>query len=254
MASLKWHGYGEHSVKKEKERGSVIIMIVLCMVGMLLTFALAIEFGVAWSKHAAYDNDLVIAKQATQEAGFGMQLKNSDEPHKLLAVKLAETLKQNGYKGDIKVRFYEADEAHLGPELQARGISNDEKNRRRVRVMAYQITISEPYKPMTGLGEANTAFTISNGTETCLVPYGLHQTYHPPKDGSYKVGTFYEITFGKAADGSVDPSNPIITSTSTDFLSDSEVSVGKLKQIDGLKAAMNEGYDRAAYILSTNPR
>ena len=253
MASLKWHGYGEHSVKKEKERGSVIIMIVLCMVGMLLAFALAIEFGVAWSKHAAYDNDLVIAKQATQEAGFGMKLKNSDEPHKLLAVKLAETLKQNGYKGDIKVRFYEATESEVGGGLQANGVSNDPKNIRRVRVMAYQITITEPYKPMTGLGKGNTAFNISNGTETCLVPYGLHQTYRPSGVSSYHDGTFYEITFGKAADGSVDVNNPVITENGR-FLADSEVSVGKLKQIDGLKAAMNEGYKRAANILSTNPR
>lgn len=251
MASLKWHGYGEHSIKK-KERGSVIIMIVLCMVGMLLTFALAIEFGLAWSKHAAYDNDLVIAKQATQEAGFGMQLKNSDEPHKLLAVKLAETLKQNGYKGDIKVRFYEATDSELGTELQNHGISNDPKNIRRVRVMAYQITISEPYKPMTRLGEANTAFNISNGTETCLVPYGLHQTYRPNGSSSYAAGQVYEITFAKAADGSVDVSNPQVGAGS--WLTDSEVSIGKLEQIDGLKAAMNEGYDRAAYILSTNPR
>lgn len=249
MPSLKRHA----AAGADRERGSVIIMVVLCMVGMLLTFALAIEFGIVWSKHAAYDNDLVIAKQATQEAGFGMELKNSDEPHILLATKLAETLKQNGYKGDVKVRFYEATESEVGSELQAHGVSNSPENTRRVRVMAYQVSISEKYAPATGIGLSNLALDISNGTETCLVPYGLHMTYRPEGAGAYAAGQVYEITFAKAADGSVDTSNPSVGQGA--WLSDSQVSVGSLiKQTDGLKAAMSEGYARAATILGGNPR
>ena len=157
----------------EAGNGSVTVLMTMSAIAIALTLVLLTELGCVMVMKSHYDNDLNAAREATMESGFQMELKSSDDPGYLVAQKLRDSLRANGYRGSATLAFEEMG----GEELSARTSLSGE-DELKVRPMAYQIVLSEPYTGVTPAGAswlANAA--ISTGIECGMCGYGAYGTF-----------------------------------------------------------------------------
>lgn len=224
-----------------EEDGSVAVFTVLAVLVLAILLVLMIEISMIMSVKTAYDNDLNVAREATLESGFQMKLKNSDDPGYDIAVKLASSLKSNGYEGKATVAFKELSRDEIFAGTTAAVSMEDTE---RVRCLAYQIILSDPYRSLTVpganlLGNA----VVKAGTECGICPYGMYYVYRPaelresPGAGTEQV---YEI------DCSNNVEDDAVTE-GTDQGADQLLSTG------GMQAACDRALDLAEKALEADP-
>ncbi|MBS7406082.1 MAG: hypothetical protein KIG15_00310, partial [Coriobacteriales bacterium] len=90
------------------EHGNITVFAAFFGMSMVMLLLIAVEFGCVYAVKSAYDNDLNVAREETLSAGFGMELKSSPDPGALLARRVTQSLRRNGYGGEISFWFYEA--------------------------------------------------------------------------------------------------------------------------------------------------
>ena len=90
------------------EHGNITVFAAFFGMSMVMLLLIAVEFGCVYAVKSAYDNDLNVAREETLSAGFGMELKSSPDPGALLAQRVTQSLRRNGYGGEISFWFYEA--------------------------------------------------------------------------------------------------------------------------------------------------
>lgn len=189
-----------------EETGSVTVLTALTMIGLTLGLVLLIELSMIMSAKTILDNDLSIAREATLENSFQMQLKSSDDPGGEISKCIARSLKENGYKGRATLRFSELSKERIvrssGGVIEPSNTANAGKSVNRVRCMAYQVVLKDPYRAITGGGASWLKdVEVATGIEAAMSPYALYKTYRPQtlesSDGAEILAT-YEIDCAKS--------------------------------------------------------
>lgn len=170
------------------ESGNVTIAALLFMASLALALILALEASCAYAQKTAYDNLLNIAREETFSAGFDMQLKSSDDPGMLISEKLRDSLRSNGYQGQIEVEFYEATPGEIE---NANPVIDSADN---VRVLVYRVEVQQPYKNVVAPALLFTEATLASETCASLCPYALHKTYRP--DDVDAIAWHYSVPSG----------------------------------------------------------
>ena len=155
------------------ERGNVTIAALLFMGSLALALVLALEASCAYTQKTVYDNLLNIAREETFSAGFDMQLKSSDNPGELICQKLCDSLRANGYQGQVEMEFYEATPEEIedaNPAID--GADN-------VRVIVYRVGIKSPYTSIAAPAIWLPGVTLASEETASMCPYALHKTYRP---------------------------------------------------------------------------
>ena len=156
------------------EHGNITVFAAFFGMSMVMLLLIAVEFGCVYAVKSAYDNDLNVAREETLSAGFGMELKSSPDPGALLARRVTQSLRRNGYGGEISFWFYEA----TAEEIEHACPLIDEATN--VRAMAYHVQLDKPYENVMAPRQLLDGVRISNGITASLAPYSLHRTYKPP--------------------------------------------------------------------------
>lgn len=94
-------------------RGSVSVLTAAIMLMLLLGLAFAADLSAALSARSSQANLAGVARDATMSSAFLMQAKNSEDPGGEVARRAAESLRENGWEGEIDVWFAEADASEL---------------------------------------------------------------------------------------------------------------------------------------------
>lgn len=228
-----------------EETGSVTVFIALTTIGLTLGLILLIEISMVMSAKAILDNDLSIAREATLENGFQMQLKNSDDPGKDTATCLARSLKQNGYEGHATLCFSELSRERIVQSskgmIEPSNTTNAGKSVNRVRCMAYQIVLKDPYRAVTGGGTSWLKdMRIATGIEAAMSPYALYKTYRPQAlelSDSAETLTTYEIDCSKSGDDCI-----------------TQAPSGTSERSDGLISAEQLAVQQAIDSINSNPQ
>lgn len=182
----------ERARLKLDEQGSVTLFAAMAATGIALLAAFVLCLAGLFVQKSALDNDLEVAREATLANGFQMEVKNSSEPGQLIAKRICESLRANGYEGEVFVQFYEAS----ATDLAASDPSLSESDRDKVRALAYQVTVAQPPLRLAALGMYE-GISVKSGITCTMCPYGAHKTYKPQDDedvSNYHDGTLYLYT------------------------------------------------------------
>lgn len=156
------------------ETGNVTIMTLLLMGSLAAALVIALEFACVYAQKLVLDNYLNIAREETFSAGFDMQLKSSSNPVQLISSKLVESLRSNGYNGEIDIEFYEATRKEIE---QANPLIDSAEN---VRVLVYQARLEATHENVVAPAAWLSDILLSSATCASMCPYSLHKTYRPP--------------------------------------------------------------------------
>ena len=218
--------------RTQDERGSVTVFTTLAMCAMVLAFVLMVCLVCMFVQKSGLDNDLEVAREETLANGFQMELKNANDPGALIANRVYDSLRRNGYDGAFTMQFYEATDAQI--RAANPGMTDDEIDQ--VRCMAYQVVLEQgTYEVIPGaslLNGVSSDLTVSSGIACAMCPYSLYKTYKPGDMAgvAYNSGVLY--VYKVSADGQVS-SSTAATSTMTTGMS-AAVEAAKAKPVSVL--------------------
>lgn len=161
------------------ESGAVTIVTVAVCLVLMLFLGFAFELSAAVDARASQDNDLATARNATMASTTLLMAKNSDNPGEYIAQTAVDSLRKNGFNGDVEVWFYESASSNLphGKRAWAWGIQTKSS------LKGYFATYA--------LGD----FSIPIGAHVCAhaVPYTAGTAWRPASYGngkySFKAGS-----------------------------------------------------------------
>lgn len=95
------------------QRGSVSVLSLVLVLMLLLGLAFAADLAGTMAIRSSQANLVAIARDSTMSGAFLMQAKNADDPGAAVARRTAESLRENGWDGEIEVWFAEAPASDL---------------------------------------------------------------------------------------------------------------------------------------------
>lgn len=218
------------------ERGSVTVFTALTMTSLVLALALMVGFACLFAQKSALDNDLQLAREETLANGFQMELKNSEDPGRLISNKVCASLRRNGYEGAFAMQFYEATRS----EIRAACPSLSDEDVDKVRALAYQVVLTQgAFEVIPGLSLLNgfpDELVVASGIACDLCPYSLFKTYRPgedPEAPNYSEGVLYLYTVSSSGETSL-------------------ASVGKDEMTSGMRAAVQAACGQPESLLAGN--
>ena len=87
------------------QRGSVSVLSLVLVLMLLLGLAFAADLAGAMAIRSSQANQVAIARDSTMSGAFLMQAKNADDPGAAVAKRAAESLRENGWDGEIEVPY-----------------------------------------------------------------------------------------------------------------------------------------------------
>lgn len=151
--------------------GNVTVATFLIAIPVTLLIVAAIACSLVFVRWAILSSSLSAARETTMTAGFQMMLKNSNDPGKMVADKLATELRSAGVDDALTVWFIESGNPALGENTRA---------------LAYYAVVKTTYGEGTLLG----SLEIPCSTTASIVPYAATHVYKPPSASSIEVYRF----------------------------------------------------------------
>lgn len=105
------------------ERGTIAPLVVMAALLLFAVLAFSIDQGIACVAKVKQENALDAARDACMDASFALVVKNDDEPGRAVAHRIAETLRREGFAGEVAVWFYEAPAAEVPTSRRVWGIA-----------------------------------------------------------------------------------------------------------------------------------
>ncbi|MEA5019888.1 MAG: hypothetical protein VB027_05925 [Gordonibacter sp.] len=164
---------------KKNEVGTVAPLIVVSALLLLTVLAFAIDQGVACAIKVRQENALDAARDACMAPSFALVAKNSDDPGRMVAVKLVQVLHEADVKGKITVWFYEVPVEDLSDS-------------RRVWGIGVQAQENSPTTFAQSLGI--TSLPVASNRVIVAEPFSSEVTWRPNFDGGNGC---YELDTGK---------------------------------------------------------
>ena len=147
------------------QRGSVSVLSLMLMLMLLLGLAFAADLAGALAMRSSQANLAGIARDSTISGAFLMEAKNADEPGAAVARKAAESLRENGWDGEIEVWFAEAPSSELPASKRA---------------WAWGVRISEESPAwFASVFSAMDGVQVADGACARAVPYTAGQAWRP---------------------------------------------------------------------------
>lgn len=148
------------------QRGSVSVLSLVLVLMLLLGLAFAADLAGAMAIRSSQANQVAIARDSTMSGAFLMQAKNADDPGAAVAKRAAESLRENGWDGEIEVWFAEAPASDLPAGKRA---------------WAWGMSISEESPTwFAGAFSALDGVEVGDGACARAVPYTAGTAWRPP--------------------------------------------------------------------------
>lgn len=95
------------------ERGNMLPLAVAAALVLFAVLAFAVDQGVAYAAKARQENALDAARTACMDASFALVAKNADDPGRMIAERVARSVRDAGFHGKVAVWFYEEPETSV---------------------------------------------------------------------------------------------------------------------------------------------
>lgn len=105
------------------ERGSIAPLAVMAALLLFSVLAFSVDQGIACAVKTGQENALDAARDACFDASFALAAKNDEDPGLAVARRLAETLRAEGFPGEVDVWFYEVPKEDLPASRRVWGIA-----------------------------------------------------------------------------------------------------------------------------------
>lgn len=91
----------------EKQSGNALVYGIFWTFALMLALGLVLDLGGAFGT-AIHDNSMMqVTREETQSTGNGFLVKNSDDPTRALATQVAQSLRDQGFDGEIEIDVWE---------------------------------------------------------------------------------------------------------------------------------------------------
>ena len=91
----------------EAERGNVLAYGLFCTLLVILGLALVVDMGLAMATAIHQNSMMQVTREETQSTGNAFVVKNENRPLDALAQQITESLRAQGYEGQIDIDAYE---------------------------------------------------------------------------------------------------------------------------------------------------
>lgn len=170
-----WRGRSLRSFPTS-ERGGIAPLAVIATFVLFGILSFSVDQGVAYAFKARQENALDSARASCMDASFLFAAKNADNPGRLVAERIVEAVRLQGFDGRATVWFYEAPEGEV-PRTE------------RLWLVGMQVEEDVPTVLAHGLGIETIPAASYRVME--LVPYSSETHWRPAgsSSGRYEYGT-----------------------------------------------------------------
>ncbi len=151
------------------ERGNIAPLAVVSTMVLLAVLAFSVDQGIACAVKVRQENALDAARDACMDASFALVAKNEENPGRVMADRITNSLKQQGFEGKASIWFYEV------PAIQV-------PSSRRVWGIAIQIQEQAPTMFARGFGIAY--LPVASKRVMTAEPYSDTLAWRPRNSGS----------------------------------------------------------------------
>lgn len=83
-------------------------LAIMCVLVLFAVLAFAVDQGLAYAAKARQENALDVSRTACMDASFALAAKNDDNPGRMIANLIVQTVRTEGFSGQVHVWFFEA--------------------------------------------------------------------------------------------------------------------------------------------------
>lgn len=152
-----------------------------------MALGIVVDLSSAWLIRSATLNDLAAARDQVSSAPISLMVKNAANPGEEIATQVAESLRANGFKGEIKVWCYEAPASDL-PTAK----------RESRRILAWTAQALQEWEPPFSSSWGLSEQTIGADVTSSSVPYSGGTTWRPANDGEPVGNGLYMFAAGSS--------------------------------------------------------
>jgi hypothetical protein len=171
-------------LSNHREDGTALVVFIMLLVVILLICALIMDLGLCYITQTKQTNIANTAKAAKMTPSETLYIKNASNPSLQLATDLIETIRADGYAGDITIYYYE-------PTETEDGLSDN------VRVYAYAVQLDTTYSTLFAKIIGRDTVPVESLVVGSASPYASEKVYRPT---SIQNGAYY-LAAGQAISG-----------------------------------------------------
>lgn len=172
--------------RPREERGSVSPLGVALLIALLAALAFAVDLSAAMAQAARQNEYVQTARETVEETGNGFLIKNAEDPFKELSQQVVDSLRKQGYEGEVNVFLTEAPQGYS--PAPGKALPDDR------RVIGYTVVLQSTSPSVFSklMGEdgqeietSKTMTTVLYSSGTCWRPWREGLSYVQPDRAAY---------------------------------------------------------------------